>query len=325
MARIEQVCGKKLSLSVLFETATIEHLAGLLQQTERRVAATRTPIAAVRAGGTKHPFFFLHGDSQGKALYCLKLAEALGEDQPFYILETYKYNDLSVLPTLEEIAAAHIAAIRTIQPEGPYMLGGWCNGALFAYEMARQLRAEGQKVDTLVLMDAGSSSGSGRLLRKVVQKMSRLLHLRDEEQLDYFLRFLHLYEYVRLWNERKKQDAILLRAEREGKVAEIEAAHPNFQSPWPARANLRQNYLSIFNWWASSYAIEDYTGKIALFWAQEGHAKRRKYWDHILADKKDVEVYIVPGTHVTSRTKYAEKLGESLRACLSEVGRASIL
>jgi thioesterase domain-containing protein len=319
MARIEQVCGKKLPLSILFEAATIEHLAGGLLQTEDRVAATRTPVTAVRTGGTKRPFFFLHGDWQGKAYYCLELAEALGEEQPFYLLETYKYNDLEVLPTLEEVAAAHVAALRAIQPEGPYTLGGWCNGAFFAYEMAQQLRAAGQRVEKLVLMDLGSSSGSGRLLRKAIWGMSRLFHLRKEEQLDYFLRFLHLYEYVRLWNQRKKQDAIQRRVDREGGIAEIEAAHPNFQSLWPARENLRQNYLSIFNWWASAYKIEPYVGNIVLFWAQEDFKKRQSYWERILAGKKDIEVYMVPGTHITSRTKYAESLGESLRACLSEV------
>ncbi|MBV9711486.1 MAG: hypothetical protein JO011_11330, partial [Ktedonobacteraceae bacterium] len=316
MARIEQMCGKKLPLSTLFKGATIEYLASILQ-TENQIDTTRTPITPVQERGTKRPFFFLHGDWQGKGLYCLKLAETLGEDQPFYVLETYKYHDLHVLPTLQEVAATYIEAIRTIQPEGLYTLGGWCNGALFAYEMAQQLRAAGQQVDTLVLMDPGSSSFTGRLFSRAIQRLSHLFHLKGEQQLDYFLRFLHLYEYVRLWNVHKKQAAIQRKTEREGDPAEVEAAHPNFQSPFPSRTNLRQNYMSIFNWWASAYNIEHYAGKIAVFWTEEDSAKRRKYWERILSGKKKVEVYMVPGTHVTSRTKYADALARSLRDCLN--------
>ncbi len=324
MARIEQVCGKKLPLSILFEAATIEHLANVLQQIESQVATTRAPIIAVRAGGTKHPFFFLHGDWQGKALYCLKLAEALGEDQPFYILETYKYNDLKVLPSLKEVVAAHVAALRAIQPEGPYTLGGWCNGAFFAYEMAQQLHAAGQRVEKLVLMDPGSSSPFGRFLKKGICRVDDLLHLKQEEQLGWFLRLLHLYEYVRLWNDRKKQVALQLRVGSKEAAVEIEYAHPNFQSPLPSRENLRQNYLSIFNWWASSYEIEPYAGKIAVFWTKEDSEKRRSYWERILTAREDVEVYMVPGTHITSRTKYAESLAESLCDCLGKIGSASL-
>ncbi len=315
MARIEQVCGKKLPLSILFQGATIEHLASMLQ-VEKQSDTTRTPITPIQTGGTKRPFFFLHGDWQGKGLYCLKLAQALGEDQPFYVLETYKYLDLNILPTLQEVAAAHIAAIRAIQPEGPYMLGGWCNGALFAYEMAQQLQRAEQQVDTLILMDPGSSTFTGRLFSRAIQRVSPLFHLQEEQQLDYFLRFLHLYEYVRLLNAHKKHAAIQSRTESTGDEAEVEAAHPNFQSPLPSRANLRQNYISIFNWWASPYKIEPYVGRIAVFWTEGDGAKRRKYWKRILAGKKEVEVYMVPGTHVTSRTKYAESLARSLCDCL---------
>jgi thioesterase domain-containing protein len=322
MARTEQVCGKKLPLSTLFAGATIEHLANVLQA-ENQVGTTRTPITPVQVGGTKRPFFFLHGDWQGKGLYCLKLAETLGEDQPFYVLETYRYHDLPALPTLEEVAAAHITAIRAIQPEGPYTLGGWCNGALFAYEMAQQLRTAGQNVAMLVLMDPGSSTFTGRLLSRAIRRVNHLLHLQDEQQLDYFLRFLHLYEYVRLWNDHKKHAAIERRTESEGGTAEVESAHPNFQSLLPSRANLRQNYMSIFNWWASPYKIEPYAGKIAVFWTKEDDAKRRKDWEHILAGKKDVEVYMIPGTHVTSRTKYAASLAASLRACLHKISPTS--
>ena len=316
MTRIEQMSGQKLPLSTLFAGATIEHMANVLQAANQ-ASTTRTPITPIQASGTKRPFFFLHGDWQGKPLYCLKLTETLGDDQPFYILENYKYADLDVLPTLKEVAAAHLAAVRAVQPEGPYTLGGWSHGALFAYEMAQQLQAARQQVTMLVLMEPGSSTFTSRFLRRAIQQVNRLFHLQEVQQLDYFLRLLHLYEYVRLWNYHKKLDQ--RRRESEGTEGEIEPAQPNFHMPWPSRADLRQNYISIFNWWASAYKIEPYVGKVALFWTREDDAKKRKYWEHILADQKEVEVYMVPGTYVTSRTKYVDALAASLRECLHKI------
>ncbi|MGV9712262.1 amino acid adenylation domain-containing protein [Gordonia sp. NPDC003424] len=55
--------------------------------------------------------------------------------------------------TLASVAAGHLAAIRQVQPTGPYHLGGWSAGGIIAQEMARQLDDAGQHVATLVLLD----------------------------------------------------------------------------------------------------------------------------------------------------------------------------
>ncbi|MEW2115605.1 thioesterase domain-containing protein, partial [Streptomyces sp. NPDC005474] len=55
--------------------------------------------------------------------------------------------------TVPELAAAHVAALRGVRPHGPYHLAGWSLGGLLAYEMAHQLRADGEEVATLTLLD----------------------------------------------------------------------------------------------------------------------------------------------------------------------------
>ena len=55
---------------------------------------------------------------------------------------------------MESLAARHLEAVRSVQPEGPYLLGGWSFGGRVAFEMARQLEAAGQAVEPLVLIDA---------------------------------------------------------------------------------------------------------------------------------------------------------------------------
>src|SRR6185503_2382423 len=55
---------------------------------------------------------------------------------------------------IEEMAAHYLEAIRSVQPDGPYLLGGWSMGGVVAYEMAQQLAAQGQQVSLLALLDA---------------------------------------------------------------------------------------------------------------------------------------------------------------------------
>ena len=193
VARIQQVFGKKISLATLFAGPTIEHLTKALQQREETVPPS--PIMAVQTGGTRRPFFFLHGAYKAGAFYCFPLAHELGADQPFYAIDPYKFQDVTAFPTLEAIAAAHIEKLRSIQPEGPYLLGGFCNGGLFAYEMARQLRAQGQAVDLLVLMEP-TPVASYKPPRRAVNFIGNLLHLDQDTQVYGFLWPQHIYKYL---------------------------------------------------------------------------------------------------------------------------------
>ena len=56
--------------------------------------------------------------------------------------------------SFEEVAAIFIREIRSIQPHGPYMLGGWSLGGIFAYEASRQLIAQGETVTNLIMIDS---------------------------------------------------------------------------------------------------------------------------------------------------------------------------
>jgi thioesterase domain-containing protein len=58
-----------------------------------------------------------------------------------------------LLRTIEEMAALYVKEIRTLQPHGPYLLGGYCLGGSIAYEAAQQFRAKGEEVALLALLD----------------------------------------------------------------------------------------------------------------------------------------------------------------------------
>jgi amino acid adenylation domain-containing protein len=176
-----------------------------------------TTKVAVQASGSKRPFFFLHGDYENGASYSFPLARNLGPDQPFYALDPYRFDILGVPPTLEAMAAAHLESLRSVQPEGPYLLGGFCNGGVVAYEMARQLHAQGETVDLLVLIDPSPLSYMqgkrriinllGRLMQLnameytifttysvgVIKRLGRLVQLSESKQVYCFLWLRHMY------------------------------------------------------------------------------------------------------------------------------------
>ncbi|GHO51756.1 non-ribosomal peptide synthetase [Ktedonobacter robiniae] len=322
MAQVQRMSGKSLPLSILFKSPTIERLAESIQSDER--SETRTLVVTVQANGSERPFFFLHGDWNGKAFYSLKLSQALGPERPFYLLEPYIYTGLDVIPSLEEVAAAHIKAMREIQPKGPYLLGGWCNGALVAYEITRQLQESGQEVEKLIMMDPGSAPTFSTWLRKGLSGLNALLHLDVKWQDRLFFRTLHAYEYVRLWNYRQR----LLKKEREAQGTrdpeEVELPHPNFQWVFPPVEKLHENYNSLFCWLASGYTIRPHRGQLAVFWAREDNAGRRAFWTSQLANKRDVEIYEVEGNHLTSRTRYIHVLANALRICINKIGKEHI-
>lgn len=162
MRRIEKMAGKELPITTLLHVPTIEELAKLLRQSERSTAWSS--LVAIQPGGSKAPFFCVHGVG-GLVIGFRNLARHLGEDQPFYGLQAQGTDGKRpVLTRVEDMATHYIQEMRTVQPHGPYHLGGLSFGAWVAYEMAQQLRAQGEEVDLLAMFDAYTTHWSRRSL-----------------------------------------------------------------------------------------------------------------------------------------------------------------
>jgi amino acid adenylation domain-containing protein len=151
MAQIHQQLGQKLPLTQLFQAPTIEQLANTLRQPTERLPWS--PVVAIQPNGSKQPFFCIPGGG-GYTFYLYHLARYLGSDQPFYGLQARGLDgEQEPHTTIEAIAAYNLEALRTIQPQGPYLLGGHSFGGLVAFEMALQLQKQGEEVALLALMD----------------------------------------------------------------------------------------------------------------------------------------------------------------------------
>ncbi|RKH72154.1 non-ribosomal peptide synthetase [Corallococcus interemptor] len=145
--------GRSLPVAALFQNPTVEHLAGLL-----RDAAPWTPLVALQQGqeGVR-PFFCVHAVG-GSVVPYAELARALGPAQPFYGLQARGLDgEQPPCDSIPEMAALYVRAVREVQPHGPYLLGGWSLGGAVAWEMAHQLRREGETVALVALLDSSAS------------------------------------------------------------------------------------------------------------------------------------------------------------------------
>ncbi|HEY4903815.1 MAG TPA: amino acid adenylation domain-containing protein [Candidatus Sulfotelmatobacter sp.] len=180
MRRIEQSFKRKLPLTTLFEAPTIEQFAALLQQ--ERWTPSHSSLVPIQPEGDRPPFFCIHGLG-GTVLRFHALAQHMGTDRPFYGVQAQGLEgDRAFHTKVEEMAAFYIKEIRALQPEGPYHLGGYSLGGLIAFEMSRQLQADGQEVGLLALLDTyPGKPKSNKLL------LSTLLTLPRHEQLSYLM------------------------------------------------------------------------------------------------------------------------------------------
>jgi amino acid adenylation domain-containing protein len=120
---------------------------------DRSVPDARSPLVPLTLGGTKPPFFCVH-PMFGVIFPYLELAQQLQCDRSFYGLQPLGLDGTSApLTQIEAMAAYYIRAIQTIQPHGPYFLGGWSFGGLVAFEMAQQLDRAGESIDLLAILD----------------------------------------------------------------------------------------------------------------------------------------------------------------------------
>ncbi len=150
---IERLFGRRVSLSALLETPTIERLAGLLRQDA--AAPPRSVVVPIQPRGDRPPLFLFHPVG-GNVLCYLPLARVL--DGPVYGIQSPGLEDLPAPWTIESLAAHYLAAIREIQPAGPWRLAGWSMGGLLAYEVARQL---GREAAMLVMIDVAPPGEGG--------------------------------------------------------------------------------------------------------------------------------------------------------------------
>jgi thioesterase domain-containing protein/acyl carrier protein len=302
MARIQQKFGKNLPLATLFQGATIENLASSLRQ--QTGSPSWSTLIAIQPHGPKRPLFCVHPGG-GTVLGYIDLARHLGSEQPFYGLESLGLNEEEKsYARVEDMAAHYIEAMQAVQPQGPYLLAGWCFGGLVAFEMAQQLQAQSQEVSFLGLLDISAGRGASEelqelddaafLVKLVAQDISLSLdHLRQlgsDEQL------LYVIENVR----------------------QLNLIPPDIGL---AQARCLVQILKSHIHAAKAYIPQPYRGRATLFRASEETAADSQDltlgWEKLATE--GVDLHWVPGNHHTMVVEpHVQVLAKQLRACLDQ-------
>ncbi|GGK79729.1 non-ribosomal peptide synthetase [Mangrovihabitans endophyticus] len=130
-------------------------LAELARIIDGKRETASSVVLSLRPTGGKPPLFFVHSLG-GSVFSYAELCEALDPDRPFHAIQAPEYAGPQVPrpQTIEAIAELYLTDLRTVQPQGPYHLGGWCMGGIVAHEMARQLQSVGEPVGSLVIVSA---------------------------------------------------------------------------------------------------------------------------------------------------------------------------
>jgi amino acid adenylation domain-containing protein len=152
VAEIENSLGRRVPMAVLFRGATVAEMAEVLRDGNDSLVE---PIAMKIQPGRTAPFFAVVAPDMDAIGYAA-LAQTMGPQQTFYKLQTHHAVKPDAPITLDEmraIARDYVQAMRTVQPKGPYYLGGMCAGTHIGEQMILQLEAEGERVALFAIFD----------------------------------------------------------------------------------------------------------------------------------------------------------------------------
>ena len=254
----------------------------------------------MQPAGSKPPLFCVHG-VMGNVLFYAHLARRLGLDRPFYGLQAIGVDGrCDPLSSVEEMAAAYISEIKTVQPEGPYFLGGFCAGAYVALEMANQLRSQGSEV---ALLASFNTDGNWK----------RVQTLRDG--------FRYHWRNLRRLQARKRPDYILsrLRFRRSRMTGVLRRAMCRLcvfaGAPLPEW--LRDFHVEEVHRAATAkYRPGSYQGKVVYFQGSDDSFRDpRPFWCDLLGGQ--LETQLVPGRGITIfDERNSQQLADRLKSYL---------
>jgi amino acid adenylation domain-containing protein len=288
-------CGREIPLAALYAGATVERLAAIIQNQEETF--TPSPVSRIKPEGDQPPLFFLYGFLPMGGFYSFQLARHLPANQPFFVLHPAILSGSSRPATIEGMAGYYLKTIREQQPQGPYRLGGYCGAGLVAYEVARQLTAEGETVEILALIEVAPISArprafAQRLVRTLARPATRQAWTMRAERM--------LLPVVAAWQDLKR----FLRPSPSGTISPLEAT--------------QERLLLHSDRAAARYVPKPYSGPVTFFCATDDPERFREdpvtLWQDIISE---VRVQPVPGDHMTCLTEHVGALGEGLRTQLA--------
>ena len=285
LTEIQKTFRSDFPIAAFLQNPTVEHLANSLCEQDELSPA----FVVLHPHGSRPPFFI--GGSNPRHI---RLARHLGPDQPSYRLDVYALQEQCLIrgcdpyTQIEAIADYFIEKIRSVQPVGPYFMGGGCEAGFVVYEIARQLQKQGEEVAMLVLWEVPPQP----FLRK--KPLYPLYYFAHQ------MRSLFRYGPGRLVHRLADKARAVTKA-----------------SPLSGQAGYLQRIESSVSQVLRNYVTQSYAGRIILFRAQEqppGMYDPTEGWDELVGG--GTEIRVLPGNHTTYSDKYFLDFAEELKTCL---------
>ncbi|MEJ0090102.1 MAG: amino acid adenylation domain-containing protein [Limisphaerales bacterium] len=159
VSEIKRQMNLDLPVRTLFQHPTIQELSGILSAQNYKINERKSELIQLQPGKAGPELFFIIDEG---SLGLFKLARLIDSDLPIYTsvmplpeeaLQASRKRQLRALPRMEDLAAGHVALIKSRQTTGPILLAGHCFGGMLAFEVAQQLQASGIQVQAVLLLD----------------------------------------------------------------------------------------------------------------------------------------------------------------------------
>ena len=270
------------------------------------------PLICLQPTGNRPPLIYIHPIGGGVSCY-QKLVPYLEKEWPVYAIQAIDFLPTFVDdPSLEELAGHYIRSIQSLDPKGPYYLGGWSFGGVMAYEMARQLKEMGHRVQALTLIDSFLPNETSRAAitnqKTLIDQFWR--NLTNGENLNFSEVGL---EFPFLHSNLEKTFSALFESGLKQKLLSLGMEVSHLSKLW-------QIFISLFKAY-TQYSPKPYSGKIQLLQASDHSlavkTQAKKKWN--LLAKDGVEVIPIPGNHYSIfQPPFIESLASGLQLCLRD-------
>ncbi|MFE9380919.1 AMP-binding protein [Streptomyces sp. NPDC006855] len=293
----ERLGATGLQIITLMTTPTVRGLAHHLdtESGRSRPGADRPaydPLVPLQTGGDKTPLFCVH-PGVGEVLVFVNLATYFVGDRPFYALRARGFNEgEKPFATFEQMVDCYVDAIRARQPYGPYAVAGYSFGGAVAFEIAKVLRAAGERVDFV---------GSFNLPPNIKYRMDELDFAETSANLAFFLSLIDKEQSLRLpaglrHLAPEEQISELLALAPDERVAQLDLTAERF-GVWADLANRLTDL-------GRTYRPSGTVPSVSVFYATPLRGTIQDWLDHELRRWDDYTTgenrYIrVPGDHYT--------------------------